>query len=223
LSQAETCPYHRLHCRGTHSETRQRWITERDSQGRTRSRQESYSETVVDFDFCIDISPQHSAANKASVPVQWSVGDEEPAYRGRMVREYEPFRSSDEGSQTRRKTAQREVKRYKNWVERRTKLGFPPWVREEDVDNGLVDASSLPHSNGLRSSKTIREWADDYCASPKYLKEFVYEKVSLYSLLRNLDKNSYHLPRYSTGGIYSKLKVLYGPPSRPHHITTASQ
>lgn len=178
LSQAEICPSHRLHCRGTHSETRQRWITERDSQGRTRSRQESYSETVVDFDFCIDISPYNSAGNRASVPVHWSVADNEPAYRGKMVRECEGLRSSDEWSQTRCKTTREQVKQYKNWVERRANLGFPPWVREEDMDNGLVDPSLLPHFNGLRSSKTIREWADDYCASPKYMKEFVYEKVS---------------------------------------------
>lgn len=157
---------------------RQRWVTVRNSQGRTRSRQESYSETVVDFDFCIDISPHNWAGNKAGVPVHWSVADDEPAYRGKMVREYEGFRSSDEWSQTRCKATRKQVKRDKNWVERRTKLGFPPWVREEDVDNGLIDPSSLPHFNGLKSSKTIRAWADDYCASPKYMKEFVYEKVS---------------------------------------------
>lgn len=177
LSQAEICPFHRLHCRGTHSETRQRWITERDSQGRTRSRQESYSENVVDFDFCIDISPQSSPDNRASVPVHWSVADDEPAYRGKMVREYEASQSSDGWTQTRRKTPRNQVEQYKNWVKRRTELGYPPWVREEGVDNELVDPSLLPHFNGLRSSKTIREWADDYCASPKYMKEFVYEKV----------------------------------------------
>jgi hypothetical protein len=42
----------------------------------------------------------------------------------------------------------------------------------------VANPSALPEVDGLRSSKTLREWADDYCASPKYLKEFVYEKVS---------------------------------------------
>lgn len=28
-----------------------------------------------------------------------------------------------------------------------------------------------------KSSKTVREWADEYCASPKILKEFTYTKV----------------------------------------------
>jgi len=36
---------------------------------------------------------------------------------------------------------------------------------------------ALHGNNGLRSSKTLRGWADEYCASKKYLKEFTYEKV----------------------------------------------
>jgi hypothetical protein len=86
-----------------------------------------------------------------------------------MVREF------DEGSTgAGRKVAKRkEIKCYKEWEERRKGLGLPPWVSK--VDN-VIDGSSA-HLDCLRSSKTLRQWADEYCASPKYLKEFVYTKV----------------------------------------------
>jgi hypothetical protein len=50
----------------------------------------------------------------------------------------------------------------------------------------------------LRSSKSLREWADEYCASPKYLKEFVYEKV-------------HDLFKYLSSGILTPLpQFVYG-------------
>jgi len=45
------------------------------------------------------------------------------------------------------------------------------------VDIDIADGGPIEHLDGLRSSKTLRQWADEYCASPKYLKEFVYKKV----------------------------------------------
>lgn len=163
LSQATTSPSHRISCRGTHTEVRQRWVTGRDNDGRSQSRQETYTETVTDFDFCFDIVP-----NGPVTPVQWSVADDEPAYRGLMVREFES--STGTGRQVAKR---KEIKSYKEWEERRKNLGLPPWVSRDD---NITDGSSV-HLDGLRSSKTLRQWADDYCASPKYLKEFVYKKV----------------------------------------------
>jgi len=86
---------------------------------------------------------------------------------------------------TGRQVAKRQIlTRYKKWVEKRDGLGLPPWVRE--ADNDITDASTV-YPDGLRSSKTLRQWADEYCASPKYLKEFVYKKVSLFaSILLNI-------------------------------------
>ena len=164
LSQATSSPSHRITCRGTHTEVRQRWVTGRDNDGRSRSRQETYTETITDFDFCFDIAPTHPV-----IPVQWSVADDEPAYRGLMVREFEG--STGTGKQVAKR---KEIKSYKEWEEKRKGLGLPPWVSR--VDNYITDGSSA-HLDGLRSSKTLRQWADDYCASPKYLKEFVYKKV----------------------------------------------
>ncbi|KAF9040595.1 hypothetical protein BJ165DRAFT_1530464 [Panaeolus papilionaceus] len=173
LSQAATPPNYRIQCQGTHHETRQRWVTERDANGRTRQKCESYTETITDFDFCINIRPPH---NRVSQPVFWTVGDDDPAYRGRMVREVEttlPYLTMEKG---RRKAKRKDVKVYKEWEKKRSAMGLPPWVKEEDVI-AAVEGLGAPREDGLRSSKTIRQWADEYCASPKYLKEFVFEKV----------------------------------------------
>ncbi|KAF9535451.1 hypothetical protein CPB83DRAFT_841772 [Crepidotus variabilis] len=202
LTQSESLPYLRINFRGTHAETKYRWVTHRDNQGRQSTRQESYNETITDFDFCVDISPNQlqslttsepGAGASASTPVSghdefksahWSVADDEPAYRGRMVREYEAtFLRSLESSNplSNRSTATSdEISRYKEWIKRRKALGYPPWFREEDEwggQEGVLRALADSSRSSLKSTKTLREWADEYCASPKFLKEFVYEKV----------------------------------------------
>ncbi|PPQ99605.1 hypothetical protein CVT24_005181 [Panaeolus cyanescens] len=173
LSQAATPPSYRIQCKGTHDETRHRRVTERDANGRTRQKSESYTETITDFDFCISIRPP---PNHISQPVYWTVGDDDPAYRGRMVREVEttlPYLTHEKG---RRKAKRKDVNAYKDWEKKRNAMGLPPWVMEADVI-AAVEGLGAPREDGLRSSKTIRDWADEYCASPKYLKEFVFEKV----------------------------------------------
>ncbi|CAA7265823.1 unnamed protein product [Cyclocybe aegerita] len=197
LAQSEIPPTYRMNCRGTHHETRQRWVTERDSEGRTRNRRETYTETVTDFDFNIDITPAQltlalphtltSAVERRPAHIHWSVPDDEPAYRGRMVREYDEAPGLVVGGGERKggkRTAKRkEVKAYKKWLERRERLGFPPWMREADEAAGMgtgVDGAMVappPEGDALRSSKTLRQWADEYCQSQKTLKEFVYHKV----------------------------------------------
>ncbi|KAJ6575087.1 hypothetical protein B0H19DRAFT_1127115 [Mycena capillaripes] len=169
LSQSTIHPTFRLHCRGTHTETRYRHVTSRHSDGRTRTRNESYTETVVDFDFYID-------ASHFSGPVHWSVDDSEPAYRGGMVREVD----SPEGK---RKATRAEIKLFKGWVEDRTARGLPPWITNVDAySDGIT-----PNATVLKSSRTLRQWADEYCASPKHLKEFTYEKVPYGWNIRQLE------------------------------------
>lgn len=68
----------------------------------------------------------------------------------------------------RRKATKDETASFKLWESERADKGFPPWASRD----GKQDL------NVLQSSQTLRQWADEYCASPKYLKEFVYEKVS---------------------------------------------
>ncbi|KAG5639223.1 hypothetical protein H0H81_005297 [Sphagnurus paluster] len=162
LAQADKSPSYRLHCRGTHTEHRSRWVTERTSDGRTQSRRESYSETVTDFDFYIDVTPPSTVK-----PIHWSVADNEPAYRGLMVREVAPL-----GEKQGVKRA--ETKAYNKWVEERTTRGLPPWIASVD---GWVNGAPDDETTTMRSSKSLRQWADEYCNSQKYLKEFVYDKV----------------------------------------------
>jgi hypothetical protein len=75
------------------------------------------------------------------------------------------------------------MKRFKAWQVERQKRGLPPWVGPND-DAAFRDApfrtSAVQRShsmNALRSSWTLRQWADDYCQSRNIFKEFVYEKV----------------------------------------------
>ncbi|KAF7306904.1 hypothetical protein MIND_00482900 [Mycena indigotica] len=159
LSQSMTPPVFQLHCKGDHTETSYRQVNYRHSDGRVHTRSESYTETVLDFDFTID-------ASQLVGPIHWSVDDADPTYRGAMVREID----SPEGK---RKAKRSENKQFKAWVEDRTARGLPPWV-----SSGAAYAQGMaPNAPVLKSSKTLRQWADIYCASPKYLKEFTYEKV----------------------------------------------
>ncbi|KAF5384853.1 hypothetical protein D9615_001503 [Tricholomella constricta] len=162
LAQADKRPSYRLHCRGTHTEHRSRWVTERTNDGRTQSRRETYSETVTDFDFYIDATPPSTMK-----PVHWSVDDNEPAYRGRMVLETESLTQKH-------RVKRAATKAYTKWVEERTARGLPPWIASVD---SWVDGIPDDGATVFRSSKTLRQWADEYCASQKYLKEFVYDKV----------------------------------------------
>ncbi|KDQ63578.1 hypothetical protein JAAARDRAFT_148049 [Jaapia argillacea MUCL 33604] len=169
LSHASTPPKYIVHCKGTHEEERRKQVKKKNEKGEEETKEEVTKETVIDFDFRIDIG-QHIVAG----PIHWSVADHEPAYRGDMFEEVD-------GRLGRREASGQELKNAHDWKERRSARGLPPWQ----------DASSVHDPDGhtatLRSSRTIREWADDYCSSTKSFKEFVYEKVC-YSQARN-----YHL------------------------------
>ncbi|EIN13775.1 hypothetical protein PUNSTDRAFT_57552 [Punctularia strigosozonata HHB-11173 SS5] len=165
ISQAAAPPTYVVHCKGEHTESRTRYIHGHDSNGRSTTRTEHYNETVVDFNFSIDVG-QHIVSG----PVHWSIADNEPAYRGRM------FQQVDSLFGGRTKAARRERKAAQAWRKERAAKGLPPWVGLGDA-GGLAVTDETHHVGVLKSSKTLREWADDYCGSDKYLKEFVYEKV----------------------------------------------
>lgn len=139
-----------------------------NNRGDRETRTEHYTETIVDFDFAIDVSAQVPAR-----ATQWTSGDEEPVYRGRMYREV-----GQSGMST--KADRATVKEFKKWLKEREQKGLPPWIgrvysREEEGPNMRVPMREM--TDVLKSSWSLRQWADDYCASPKILKEFVYEKV----------------------------------------------
>ena len=74
-----------------------------------------------------------------------------------------------------RTATRKETKEYKAFVVQRKASGLPPWVA--DLNTAWTEGVSA-QNHVLKSSKSLRQWADDYCASPKYLKEFVYDQVS---------------------------------------------
>jgi hypothetical protein len=128
---------------------------------------EDYTETVTDFDFRVDLTQ-----NLQSV-THWTVGDSEPAYRGKMVREVE---EQDGISLQKRAATRKEGKAIDNWRKHRVENGIPPWVQ---MGGDLTAVHQLPNGPVYKSSRTVRQWADDYCASDKLLKEFMYEKVRM--------------------------------------------
>jgi len=71
------------------------------------------------------------------------------------------------------------IKRFKAWRVVRQKRGLPPWMTPNDDDAYFRTSVVQPPygMNVLKSSWTLRQWADDYCQSRNIFKEFVYEKV----------------------------------------------
>jgi hypothetical protein len=194
LSQAETPPTFLVHCLGTHSERRHRTV----SNGNGGTRTETHTVTVTDFSFCIGqrVLPQAT---------QWTVGDNEPVFRGHMVRE-----TGLPGSATKAESAM--IKRFKAWSEERTARGLPPWVgprdaatREPRYHAGAV--LEPRETDVLKSSWTLRQWADDYCNSRAKLKEFVYEKVTSRFVRFQERKNCCHRPELM---VRTRLQVVHG-------------
>ncbi|KAG6911984.1 hypothetical protein DXG01_000232 [Tephrocybe rancida] len=153
LAHSAAYPTHTIQCTGSHLEHRTRQVT-RTVNGTTTTRTEHHTVTIPDFNFTIDLTNI-----RGNGPVHWSYGDFEPAYRGLMVRQVD-------APQGRRKATKEETASFKAWEHERDEKGYPPWSSRD----GKQDLDIL------QSSHTLRQWADEYCASPKYLKEFVYEK-----------------------------------------------
>jgi len=95
----------------------------------------------------------------------------------------------------RRKATREELRSSDTWEERRKDWGLPPWVAMRGQD-ALLSASldsdracrtmrGVAHAPGVWysdaqlqvSNRTLRDWADEYCASNKILKEFTFQKV----------------------------------------------
>ncbi|KDQ63575.1 hypothetical protein JAAARDRAFT_169544 [Jaapia argillacea MUCL 33604] len=161
LAQASVPPGFLIRCHGSHPETRERIVTTTDAQGHPTTRVETYTEHITDFNFFLDVG-----RHIASGPIHWSVADSEPAYRGLMVLQVDTPNG-------RRKAISEEKSMAKDWQKQRYDRGLPPWVGpgwQEGVagfDDGVV----------LKSSRSLRQWADEYCASRKLLKDFTYHKV----------------------------------------------
>ncbi|KAI0052875.1 hypothetical protein FA95DRAFT_1170490 [Auriscalpium vulgare] len=166
LSQARTPPTYIVHIQGVHVERRSRLVTTKDRHGHSRTETEYYNETVTDFDFKIDLS-QHVP----SYATQWTVGDDEPTYRGKMKCEIGLPGAT-------RKPEKAEARVFDSWQLERVKRGLPPWIGlQQSIVHGDNRVAMQERHEVLKSSWTLRQWADDYCGSNKVFKEFVYEKV----------------------------------------------
>ncbi|EAU93131.2 hypothetical protein CC1G_12666 [Coprinopsis cinerea okayama7 len=133
--------------------------------------------TKTDFSFYIDVP---LPAELASQGVQWSLSDDEPAYRGRSSREVEKDNKKDKASSS-------QVKAYLKEREARRESGLPPWAMNLPSDQlpirgeGMSEAKYIEklwglEQNAWKSSKSLREWADDFCNASKSLKEFAFQQ-----------------------------------------------
>jgi hypothetical protein len=153
-----------VHCVGSHLETNI------DDQS-TRHMIRVPSDDITDFSFYIGY-------RLLSQATQWTVADDEPVYRGHTACE-----TGIPNLATRADSAQ--IQQFNAWLEKRTALGLPPWVGPQDAasyeQRHRAGARSQPQdTDALRSSWTLRQWADNYCESHSRFKEFVYEKARLH-------------------------------------------
>ncbi|THH18266.1 hypothetical protein EW146_g2682 [Bondarzewia mesenterica] len=98
------------------------------------------------------------------------------------------------------KGGQRRPKEAKVWRHQREAQGIPPWIAKGNVQplHPTIDMEMSLVRDVAKSSWTLRQWADDYCASSKYLEELVYEKVIRalsHTQIRLINKALTRLPR----------------------------
>ncbi|KAI0936401.1 hypothetical protein AcW1_000653 [Taiwanofungus camphoratus] len=218
LSHSQTPPTVFIHLHGSHTESRTRLVTRRDSNGNYRTEDEHYTEEVTDFDFSIDVG-QHIAHG----PVHWSLPDEEPAYRGKMFKEIDCHNAGYNDMEmglsglTRRAATKDEIKQSKIRQNETKMRGLPPWAGLESINtcDGDVDSQQ---TSVLKSSRTLRQWADEYCASNKLLKEFTYEKIvcgwnfpNLHSAIVAAVKSTYYSSHFTVEFRTTHAKIYVRP------------
>jgi hypothetical protein len=197
LSQSSTPPVLRIRCQGTHSEFRPRSrsssfnridinspalsFDSRHSsyshhhhhhhlnmgQNRHPHRHHGHMETVTDFDFTLDLT-----SLILPTPALFSTPDSEPAFRGTVTRTY--------GSGSHMGTlGWKQTRKWKKTRRERQGLGMAPWIATADTiafSSSVTKAAQSHTSEGLMSNRSLRDWADEYCASSVHLKEFIFTK-----------------------------------------------
>jgi len=125
----------------------------------------------------------------------------------------------------RRKATKPEINMFKAWRDKRIEQGFAPWVGDESRWHGHGDSTAMNEIDGLRSSRTLRKWADEYCASQKHLKEFTYEKVvhgwdidSLKSAIRTTITSTPYTGNISVSFECTSNKIFVRPDNRLSRI-----
>ncbi|KAG9006998.1 hypothetical protein FRB93_008264 [Tulasnella sp. JGI-2019a] len=184
LDQAATPPIFRVGCKGTHKDRGY------DGNGGW------HDVTVTDFRFYLE-----PPLLNGPLPI-FIVGEREVAFRGRIFKEFDapPINEPSSleagqggsGSQWRRKAPRPKRKLADERAIRMTGLGLPPWTLAEGEPPGtqarieseedryrfqLASRGATNDSDLQAPSKSLRAWADDYCASNKIMKEFNFDKV----------------------------------------------
>lgn len=77
----------------------------------------------------------------------------------------------------RRHAYRKQVNIGKARLRERRDRGLPPWASLDGEGSRGPAGTEVNYTKVLKSSQTLRQWADEYCASDKVLKEFTYEKV----------------------------------------------
>ncbi|KAF8875060.1 hypothetical protein BD779DRAFT_1450402, partial [Infundibulicybe gibba] len=160
---------------------------------------EPHTVTIKDFQFSIDLTPHLSLG-----PTHWSLPDSEPAFRGLMVRQMQ--RRTSRPKPNEEKMALSKAQEHERALE-----GTPPWISYHGAGN----------TSSLQSSKTLRQWVDEYCASPKILKEFMYEKdiygwdvQSVEKALRDKIKQTHYRGEIQVVFVKTGAKIYIRPHSR---------
>ncbi|KAG8988420.1 hypothetical protein FRB93_004108 [Tulasnella sp. JGI-2019a] len=208
VSQAATPPTFQLHCSGSHMERRTRRVRRTIQISKSNTFQyhtkETYTTTVTDFSFIIDLTP-NIISEPLGVPI-YVVGDRNATYRGKSAREVDEGSNKGAdgrdidvnqigvGKELRRKATEAEKLATDARKARLNDVGLPPWVHlpeealgtEAGIDaeetrqryqNGAHGAFHTFDDNELEPpSQSLRQWTDAYCSSPKKLKEFNFHK-----------------------------------------------
>lgn len=168
LSQSDIPPRMTMHVEGTHTEVNYVERVKRQPNGEMRVTREPLTDTIKDFSFSIDLTPL-----LVGPPEEFTVPDDEPAFRGHM------FRQTAKGGVI----GPREMYTSAAWRAERERRGQAPWTW-------------MGQERGRSEGKTVREWADDFCASRKLLKEFDYRKVVYGWDLKAIEASKYKSPLY---------------------------
>ncbi|TFK30417.1 hypothetical protein FA15DRAFT_690169 [Coprinopsis marcescibilis] len=171
---------------------------------------EDQSDTYKDrtnFNFWVDVPLPDDLIKEG---VYYSFDDLEPAYRGGTTKQIQSGSFTEDSNS-------KALAEYAKQRDQRRKRGIPPWSYNSNEQDLLVlDCGSQVeiaerlhalHANPWKSSKNLKEWADEYCAKSTSRKEFAFQQevygwnfAKLEELLRSLIK------RLGYGGI---IEVRY--------------
>lgn len=170
----------------------------------TQTATETYTQTITDFNFCIDLT-QYFLPEPSGAPI-WIRGDRDAAYRGSMIKQVDntplPVEESSKDVEVgfgkskhwRRKATKLEMEMADARKKGRRYTGVPRWallrdeahgteacVESEAARQALLYATNTTNmqydDSDLRPpTRTLRDWADEYCVSKKKLKEFTFKK-----------------------------------------------